>query len=206
MIPHVHSVPDSPENSPIFSFWRKLMKHFLLVSSFLFCTLSFTGCESQTNTPASVASPSPAVSVTPVAAASPAAASATGNAKNESGMKTTPSGLQYQDLVVGDGAQLKVGDIAQVYYTGTLQNGTKFDGNVGKSPLSFKVGMDSVIKGWHLGIGGGKGIEPMRIGGKRKIILPPDLGYGATGNGVIPSNATLIFEIEVVGTRKAKLF
>jgi peptidylprolyl isomerase len=182
------------------------MKYFLLVSSFLFCTFSFTGCESQTSVPAPVVSPSPAVSAVPAASASPAAASAGGNTKNESGMKTTPSGLQYQDLVIGNGAQIKVGDSVLVYYTGTLQNGTKFDGNVGKSPLSFKVGMDSVIKGWHLGIGGGKGIEPMRIGGKRKIILPPDLGYGATGNGVIPSNATLIFEIEVVGTRRAKLF
>ncbi|MFN0121325.1 MAG: FKBP-type peptidyl-prolyl cis-trans isomerase [Blastocatellia bacterium] len=115
-------------------------------------------------------------------------------------LKTTPSGLQYQDLVVGTGAKPLFGQTVRMVYTGWLQNGTKFDSNVGKELFDFKLFQDTVIKGWHLGVGGdgGKSIEPMREGGKRKLILPPDLGYGKDGYSTIPPNATLTFEVELV--------
>lgn len=194
------------------------MKRFLIISISLLFAILTSSCEQQTgqatpdgrpaNSPAAVASatPAPTAATVPTAAPSGSPAAEAGNKQRESEMKTTPSGLQYQDLVVGNGAPVKVGDDVQVYYTGTLQNGTKFDSNVGKSPFSFRVGRDSVIKGWHLGIGGGRGIDPMRIGGRRKMILPADLGYSGMGQGVIPPNATLVFEVEVVGIKKARMF
>ncbi|MBI5855420.1 MAG: FKBP-type peptidyl-prolyl cis-trans isomerase [Nitrospirae bacterium] len=110
---------------------------------------------------------------------------------------TTESGLQYVDLSVGTGRQAEVGDTATVHYTGWLANGTKFDSSVDRNePFSFRVGAGQVIKGWDEGVG------TMRTGGKRKLIIPPDLGYGARGaGGVIPPDATLTFEVELLGLR-----
>jgi FKBP-type peptidyl-prolyl cis-trans isomerase len=112
-------------------------------------------------------------------------------------MITTESGLQYEDVVVGTGRQAQVGDTATVHYTGWLQNGTKFDSSVDrKQPFSFRVGAGQVIKGWDEGVG------TMKIGGKRKLIIPPDLGYGSRGaGGVIPPNATLTFDVELLDLR-----
>lgn len=112
-------------------------------------------------------------------------------------MVKTESGLQYVDLVVGTGRQAEVGDTATVHYTGWLVNGTKFDSSLDrKEPFSFRVGAGQVIKGWDEGVG------TMKIGGKRKLIIPPDLGYGSRGAGnVIPPNATLTFEVELLGLR-----
>lgn len=110
---------------------------------------------------------------------------------------TTESGLQYIDLVVGTGRQAELGDTAMVHYTGWLANGTKFDSSVDrKEPFSFRVGAGQVIKGWDEGVG------TMKVGGKRKLIIPPQLGYGARGAGnVIPPNATLTFDVELLGLR-----
>jgi FKBP-type peptidyl-prolyl cis-trans isomerase len=110
---------------------------------------------------------------------------------------TTESGLQYVDLSVGTGRQAEVGDTVTVHYTGWLANGAKFDSSVDRNePFSFRVGAGQVIKGWDEGVG------TMRTGGKRKLIIPPDLGYGARGaGGVIPPDATLTFEVELLGLR-----
>lgn len=110
---------------------------------------------------------------------------------------TTASGLKYTDLKPGDGATAKAGDTVQVHYTGTLESGKKFDSSRDRgTPLEFQVGVGQVIKGWDEGIAG------MKVGGQRTLVIPPDLGYGASGaGGVIPPNATLIFDVELVGIK-----
>ena len=107
----------------------------------------------------------------------------------------TASGLGYVDLVAGTGPQPKTGDSVRVHYTGWLENGKKFDSSHDRrEPLVFAVGRGQVIKGWDEGVGS------MKVGGKRKLVIPAGLGYGSQGaGGVIPPNATLIFEVELLG-------
>jgi peptidylprolyl isomerase len=110
-------------------------------------------------------------------------------------MPTTPSGLTYEDIEVGSGASPTTGQKVTVHYTGTLTNGKKFDSSKDRGdPFSFTIGVGQVIKGWD------EGVMSMKVGGKRKLIIPPDLGYGARGaGGVIPPNAELHFDVELLG-------
>ena len=109
-------------------------------------------------------------------------------------MEKTPSGLAYADMRVGTGQQPTAGKPVKVHYTGWLENGTKFDSSVDrKEPFVFIIGVGQVVPGWD------EGVMTMRVGGKRKLVIPPQLGYGARGaGGVIPPNATLIFEVELL--------
>lgn len=107
---------------------------------------------------------------------------------------TTDSGLKYIELKEGTGATPKPGQTVVVHYTGTLEDGTKFDSSRDRNrPFSFKLGAGQVIKGWD------EGISTMKVGEQRRLIIPPELGYGARGaGGVIPPNATLIFDVELL--------
>lgn len=108
---------------------------------------------------------------------------------------TTASGLKYIDEVVGTGVSPTSGQTVTVHYTGTLENGTKFDSSVDKGqPLKFRLGIDPVIKGWV------EGLMTMKVGGRRRLIIPAELGYGAKGRPPeIPPDSTLLFEIELLG-------
>ena len=126
------------------------------------------------------------------------------SASNSSPMKvsgqgtTTPSGLQYWDLVVGTGPSAVPGSTVKVHYSGFLTTGEKFDSSRDRGePFSFPLGAGQVIKGWDEGVAG------MKVGGQRQLRIPPQLGYGATGaGGAIPPNATLIFDVELLGVEK----
>ena len=112
------------------------------------------------------------------------------------GVKTA-SGLQYWDIKVGTGDTAKSGDHVKVHYTGWLTSGKKFDSSVdAHQPFDFTIDKGEVIKGWDEGVTG------MKVGGKRQLRIPPDLAYGAAGySGVIPPNATLIFDIQLLATK-----
>jgi FKBP-type peptidyl-prolyl cis-trans isomerase len=110
---------------------------------------------------------------------------------------TTPSGLQYEDLTEGTGAAAKAGDSVEVHYSGWLTDGTKFDSSLDRGqPFGFQLGAGRVIRGWDEGVAG------MKVGGKRKLVIPSGLAYGARGAGnVIPPNAELTFEVELLRVR-----
>ncbi len=110
---------------------------------------------------------------------------------------TTSSGLQYIDQVVGTGDSAKAGQTVSVHYTGWLTNGKKFDSSVDRGqPFSFRLGVGQVIKGWD------EGVQGMKVGGKRKLTIPSNLGYGARGaGGLIPPHATLVFDVELLGVQ-----
>jgi peptidylprolyl isomerase len=131
-------------------------------------------------------------------ACSAAPASTGSGAPAAKGEVTTPSGLKYVDDVVGTGKQPEAGQTAVVHYTGWLMDGKKFDSSKDRGqPFTFPVGRGQVIKGWD------EGVLTMKVGGKRTLIIPPDLGYGArgAGGGLIPANATLKFEVELLDVR-----
>lgn len=115
----------------------------------------------------------------------------------ENKMITMDNGLKIQDLKVGTGSEAKTGYAVSVNYLGTLENGTKFDSSYDRGqPFQFMLGAGEVIKGWDIGVAG------MKVGGKRKLIIPPALGYGERGAGsMIPPNATLIFEVELLAVQ-----
>lgn len=132
-----------------------------------------------------------------VSAQATAAAQAAKNATAPAPVGTkTASGLQYVDTVVGTGAQPKTGQTVTVHYTGYLDNGTVFDSSVKRGqPFEFKIGTGQVIKGWD------EGLATMKVGGKRRLIIPAELGYGAVANGPIPANSRLTFDVELLGVK-----
>ena len=110
--------------------------------------------------------------------------------------RITVSGLEITDLIVGEGAEASIGQTVKVHYRGMLKDGTQFDASYGRRPFSFPLGTGQVIQGWDEGLVG------MKVGGKRRLVIPPELGYGSRGaSNVIPPNAFLTFEVELLGVR-----
>ncbi len=105
---------------------------------------------------------------------------------------TLPVGLQYTIISPGTGAPARPGHLVKVNYTGRLINGTVFDSSIGRQPFVFTLGAGQVIMGWDIGVTG------MKVGEKRQLRIPPDLGYGSSATGKIPPNSTLIFEVELL--------
>ncbi len=151
-------------------------------------------------TPTPLESPAESPIETPTALAAPvliaeaAPPSTSPKSTGDLAMTTTDSGLQYTDVVVGTGDAPTIGKKVKVHYTGTLQDGTKFDSSRDRNqPFEFTIGVGQVIKGWD------EGVATMKVGGRRNLVIPPDLGYGARGIGPIPPNATLLFDVELLG-------
>ena len=164
-------------------------------------TIALAGCHQKSaSTPSSTAATSAPAATTP-AATTPAADTTGGKMAGQAGAAaevTTPSGLKYQDLVLGDGAVAEPGKRVSVHYTGWLTDNTKFDSSLDRGkPFEFVLGQGQVIRGWD------EGVKGMRVHGKRRLTIPSDLGYGAAGagGGQIPPNATLIFEVELLDVK-----
>ena len=109
--------------------------------------------------------------------------------------QVTSSGLKITELTIGDGQEANPGNNVSVNYRGTLDNGKEFDSSYGRGPFEFSLGAGMVIKGWDEGVAG------MKVGGKRKLVIPPELGYGSRGVGPIPPNSVLTFEVELLGVK-----
>jgi len=169
------------------------MKPIVLLGASALCALAVAGCNQYGgNTTKTAGTPPEAAATTPPATTPPAttpdAAAATGKEV------TLAGGLKYTDLKVGDGDIAEPGLNATVHYTGWLTDGTKFDSSVDRGqPFQFRIGAHQVISGWDQGVVG------MRIGGKRHLVIPPDMGYGANGAGPIPPNSVLVFDVELLG-------
>jgi peptidylprolyl isomerase len=150
-------------------------------------------------TPSATASALPTASTTDIARDLLTSANliAMDNAEQAENQVTTASGLKYVEIAEGKGESPAKGQTVSVHYTGTLENGKKFDSSRDRNQaFEFQIGEGQVIKGWD------EGLSTMKVGGRRKLIIPADLGYGARGaGGVIPPNATLVFDVELLGVK-----
>ena len=173
---------------------KKASLAFALLCGALFLHACAAAPESAQPTAAS-ATPRPMEAATPMPMLTPTPPAAAGE------LKKLANGLAYQDIVVGTGPRPLFGQKIRLHYVGRTTDGVKFDSTEGKPPFEMILGKDKVIKGWEIGVAGGAGLEPMRVGGKRKLIVPPALGYEDKPMGTLPPHSTLVFEIELFGVK-----
>ena len=159
----------------------------MILAAALVGTMAMTGCNKAAETPAAT---NPAETPAAEVPAVEPPASATGS------VTADVTELKIEDVLVGKGAEAKNGDTVSVDYTGWLADGTKFDSSLDRGkPYDFVLGAGEVVEGWD------KGIAGMKVGGKRKLIIPPAMGYGAEGREIIPPNATLVFDVELMAIK-----
>jgi len=171
----------------------KLTTPALALAGLLLAALPGCGDKGQTG-----AGPSDAAPASAPAAGTPAVPDTTVIGGKTVSLKSTPDGLKYYDVKVGTGPNPKVGQTVSVQYTGTLLDGTKFDSSYdhGGKPIDFPIGVRAVIKGWD------EGVPPMKVGGKRRLVIPGPLAYGPNPpTPTIPPDATLVFDIELVAVK-----
>ena len=172
------------------------MKPILVVLSIMAICLMFLlfkGFFSNNPTIATENTATPVVQVSPGATENPVAEMLQVVRDESTDWVVTESRLKYVDLVVGEGAMPQTAQTVSVHYRGILENGKQFDSSYDRNrPFEFRLGVGQVIKGWD------EGVASMKIGGKRLLVIPPDLGYGARQVGPIPENATLIFQVELL--------
>ncbi len=168
---------------------KKLLAIFLAIG----VVLAFAGCSEKKSEKAEVPSAPSTEGKTSEPVAPETKTAETKPKASKDGFIVTKSGLKYKDVKVGTGPAVKVGDTVKVDYKGWLDDGTVFDTSKqpGREPFSFTVGTGTVIKGWD------EGLQGMKVGGKRQLVIPPDLGYGSEDLGQIPPNSTLHFDIEL---------
>ena len=176
------------------------MKPILVVLSIMAICLMFLlfkGFFSNNPTIATENTATPVVQVSPGATENPVAEMLQVVRDESTDWVVTESRLKYVDLVVGEGAMPQTAQTVSVHYRGILENGKQFDSSYDRNrPFEFRLGVGQVIKGWD------EGVMSMKVGGRRKLIIPPELGYGSRGaGGVIPPNATLIFDVELLGVK-----
>ena len=155
--------------------------------------IALAGCQDKSTTTTTKTTTTTQTTAATAPADSGAGMSSTAGAAAE---VTTPSGLKYQDLTIGDGATAEAGKRVSVHYSGWLTDNTPFDSSVERGqPFEFVLGQGQVIRGWD------EGVKGMRVHGKRRLTIPADLGYGPRGQGPIPPNATLIFEVQLLDVK-----
>jgi peptidylprolyl isomerase len=169
----------------------------LLGASFVAaCQSEHRNATAQAGKSADTAAPAPPAAAAPAASPAGAITFAPSLGVDMAAMTKTPSGLAYRDVKAGSGATAAAGKKVSVHYTGWLPDGTKFDSSRDRNqPFDFTLGAGQVIKGWDEGVAG------MKIGGRRMLVIPPDLAYGPSGSDPIPPNATLVFDVELLGVK-----
>jgi peptidylprolyl isomerase len=167
----------------------------LLVLAAAFAPVAFAACGGDGDDGSADTPTSAATTTTTGGSPSPAATATEGPITLKNPI-TTPSGLQYEDVVVGTGASPQKAGRVTVHYTGTFLDGKKFDSSVDRDqPFTFVIGVGQVIKGWD------EGVATMKVGGKRNLIIPAALAYGSRGQGPIPPNTDLYFEVELISVQ-----
>jgi peptidylprolyl isomerase len=193
----LHTLPTDDYNQRVIHIRLSMREILVSLGLMLGCGILVLAFQFLSGTPAAIAgsiAPTESIATVSLATSAPSKSIAMDNAEQQAPAVTTASGLQYIEIAEGTGDLPVKGQTVSVHYTGTLESGKKFDSSRDRNQaFEFQIGEGQVIKGWD------EGLSTMKVGGRRKLIIPADLGYGARGaGGVIPPNAVLVFDVELL--------